>query len=113
MANRGRTKIVQNCHGKVKLSKTRPIKRLSKTFAYLIMKKNWIEKIAKLLSHSICHFERMKKQECMHLERLRIFAVRLFTGMDRNWPNNRNGLPELTSIFTRLYKDRVAFNSYS
>ena len=34
----------------------------------------------------------------MYLERLRIFAVRLFTGMDRNGPNNRNGLPELTSI---------------
>ena len=30
----------------------------------------------------------------MYLERLRIFAVRLFTGMDRNGPNNRNGLPE-------------------
>ena len=29
------------------------------------------------------------------MERLRIFAVRLFTGMDRNGPNNRNGLPEL------------------
>ena len=28
----------------------------TKTCAYLIMKKNWIEKIAKLLSHSICRF---------------------------------------------------------
>ena len=32
---------------------TRHIKRISKTFAYLIMKKYWMEKIAKLLSHSI------------------------------------------------------------
>ena len=38
---------------KVKLCQTRPIKRISKTFAYWIMKKIWIEKIAKLLSHSI------------------------------------------------------------
>ena len=38
---------------KVKLCKTRPIKCISKTCAYLIMKKIWIEKIAKLLSHSI------------------------------------------------------------
>ena len=37
----------------------------------------------------------------MYLERLRIFAVRLFTGMDRNGPNNRNGLPELMSSFKR------------
>ena len=35
----------------------------------------------------------------MYLERLRIFAVRLFTGMDRNGPNNRNGIPELMSSF--------------
>ena len=34
----------------------------------------------------------------MYLERLRIFAVRLFTGMDQNGPNNRNGLPELILI---------------
>ena len=48
MANRGRKKNLQ-----VKLCKIRPIKRIAKTFTYLIMKKNWIEKIAKLLSHSI------------------------------------------------------------
>ena len=40
--------------GKVKLCETQPIKCISKTFAYLIFKKNWIEKIAKLKSHSIC-----------------------------------------------------------
>ena len=35
------------------MCQTRPIKCKSKTFAYWIMKKIWIEKIAKLLSHSI------------------------------------------------------------
>ena len=40
----------------------------------------------------------------MYLERLRIFAVRLFTGMDRNGPNNRNGPPELTS---NIYVDCI------
>ena len=34
----------------------------------------------------------------MYLERLRIFAVRLFTGIDQNGPNNRNELPELTCV---------------
>ena len=48
----------------------------------------------------------------MYLERQRIFAVRLFTRMDRNGPNNRNGLPELTSICILYKEDRVAFNSY-
>ena len=33
--------------------KTWPIKRISKTFAYLIMKTIWIGKVAKLLFHSI------------------------------------------------------------
>ena len=42
---------------KVNLSITRPIKRISQTFAYLIMKNIWIEKIAKLLSHSILWLE--------------------------------------------------------
>ena len=37
----------------MKLCSTRPIKCISKTFAYLIMKKIWIDKNAKLLSHSI------------------------------------------------------------
>ena len=39
------------------LCKTLPIKRISKTFAYLIMKNIWIEKIAELLSHSILSLE--------------------------------------------------------
>ena len=48
----------------------------------------------------------------MYLEikykRLRIFAVRLFTGMDRNGPNNRNGLPEGRISFARKsYRDVV------
>ena len=38
---------------KVKLYKTGLIKCISKSFAYLLMKNIWIEKIAKLLSHSI------------------------------------------------------------
>ena len=38
---------------KSEMCNTRPIKRISKTCACLIMKKIWIEKIAKLLSHSI------------------------------------------------------------
>ena len=38
---------------KIEICITRPTKRISKSFAYLIMKKIWIEKIAKLLSHSI------------------------------------------------------------
>ena len=48
-----------------------------------------------------------------YTQRLQIFAMRLLTGIDRNGPNNQNGLPESTSIFLcRLYMDRVAFNSY-
>ena len=38
---------------KVKLCKQRSIKHISKTFLYLIMKNIWIEKITKVLSHSI------------------------------------------------------------
>ena len=48
----------------------------------------------------------------MYLERLRIFLVRLFTGMDRNGPNNRYGLKSTSIFMLRLYKDREAFNSY-
>ena len=47
----------------------------------------------------------------MYLERLRIFAVRLFTRMDRNGPNNRNGLPELTSICIHVYCIRTGWTS--
>ena len=38
---------------RVKLCKTPPIKRISKTFAYLTIKQIGLKKIAKLLSHSI------------------------------------------------------------
>ena len=40
VANLGRKKSAQNCHEKMKLCKTRPIKCISKTFVYLTMKKH-------------------------------------------------------------------------
>ena len=53
MANSGRKKSAQNCHEKGHCEKHDLLKRISKTFAYLIMKIIWIEKNAKNLSHSI------------------------------------------------------------
>ena len=60
----------------MKLCKTRPIKRISKKCAYLIMKKILIEKIAKLLSHSILSPAQLQGLEVSDMETIDIIVYR-------------------------------------